>query len=83
MHVRIWLNTGEGGGIDDIDLGILAQFASNIESALKSMTINRKRRVVDKGRRETPLLHKRRCIKDSSTTSRVLESEATGRSQYY
>jgi hypothetical protein len=74
---------GEGGGIGATStlLGILAQFASNIESALKKHDDQQEaesRRQRKKG--DASSTQEDDVSKDSSTTSRVLESEATGRS---
>jgi hypothetical protein len=74
---------GEGGGIGATStlLGILAQFASNIEAALKKYDDQQEaesRRQRKKG--DASSTQDDDASKDASTTSRVLESEATGRS---
>jgi hypothetical protein len=74
---------GEGGGIGATStlLGILAQFASNIESALKKYDDQQEaesRRQRKKG--DASSTQEDDASKDASTTSRELESEATGRS---
>lgn len=74
---------GEGGGIGATStlLGILAQFASNIEAALKKYDDQQEaesRRQRKKG--DISSTQEDDASKDASTTCRVLESEAKGRS---